>query len=66
MVAFFQKKKLTYNLRERSWNKILFLPRYFKDEIITQNTFLYGYFFKLFCIENDFAKYFTKRPNLFI
>ena len=46
---------------------ILFLARYFNDEIIsnTKTHFYTDYFFKLFCIKYDFAKYFAKHRNSF-
>ena len=54
---------------ENREKKILFLLRYYNDEIII-NTKTYfctdEKFFELFCIENDFAKCFAKFLNFFI
>lgn len=58
-----------FNLTEIFKKKILFLLRYYKDEIITtlKHHFYMGKkFFKLFCIEKDFPKYLEKFRNLFI
>ena len=58
-----------YNLREKRWKKILFLPKYYNDEIIINTKTFFSTdekLFELFCIEHDFVKYFAKFYNLFL
>ena len=57
-----------YHFLDR-WKKILFLPRCYNDEIISNiKTHFHTdkKLLELFCIENDFAKYFAKFLNLSI